>query len=375
MESFSRMVKASVEHGLFSGFVVGDRGSEQVHISRLLFADDTLLFTGASRMQMQTIRNLLTCFELVSGLKVNLAKWILVPVGEVSDIGVLAEILGCEVGFFPITYLGMPLGARFKDKACWNGVVEKSVRTLASWKRSYLSKGGQIALIKSTLSNLPTYLLSLLPILAAVAKRIESIQCDFLWGGIGEEFKFHLVNWLKVCSPIWEGGLGIRNLRRFNRALLGKWLWRYASEPRAWWRKWWRQSLGWGEGDGGPELERVLMEGACGSLLARNGIILPIILDSFQVMGPESVFGGRRGVVVCSFGGISGMPLLEVYPGLYSLASNKEASIADNFDSVSGFRQWNINFVRSLNDWEVEDLVSLYSLLYSYNLGGGADKI
>jgi hypothetical protein len=32
------------------------------------------------------------------------------------------------------------------------------------------------------------------------------------------------------------------------------------------------------------------------------------------------------------------VPLLEVYPGLYSLASNKEASIADNFDSVSGSR-------------------------------------
>jgi hypothetical protein len=98
-------------------------------------------------------------------------------------------------------------------------VLEKTVRTLASWKRSYLSKGGQIALIKSTLSNLPTYLLSLLPISAAVAKRIESIQCDFLWGGMGEEFKFHLVNWRKVRSPIQEGGIGIRNLRCFNRAL------------------------------------------------------------------------------------------------------------------------------------------------------------
>ena len=69
------------------------------------------------------------------------------------------------------------------------------------------------------------------------------------------------------------------------------------------------------------------------------------------------------------------MPLLEVYPRLYSLVSNKEASIADNFDSVSGSRQWNISFVRSLNDWEVDDLTSFYSLLYSYNLGGGADKI
>jgi hypothetical protein len=111
------------------------------------------------------------------------------------------------------------------------------VRTLASWKRSYLSKGGWIALIKSTLSNLPTYLLSLLPIPVVVAKRLESIQCDFLWGGMGEEFKFHLVNWQKVCTPIREGGLGIRNLKCLNRALLGKWLWRYACEPGAWWRK------------------------------------------------------------------------------------------------------------------------------------------
>ena len=48
MEAFSRMVKASVDHGLFSGFVVGNRGSEQVHISHLLFADDTLVFSRAA---------------------------------------------------------------------------------------------------------------------------------------------------------------------------------------------------------------------------------------------------------------------------------------------------------------------------------------
>jgi hypothetical protein len=149
------------------------------------------------------------CFELVSGLKVNLAKSTLVPMGEVSNVGNLVEVLGCEVGTLPIPYLGLPLRSRFKDKASWNGVVEKSIRTLANWKRMYLSKGGRIALIKNTLSNLPTYLLSILPIPVVVAKRIEMIQCGFLWGGVGEEFKFHLVNWPKVCSLVRERGLGI----------------------------------------------------------------------------------------------------------------------------------------------------------------------
>jgi hypothetical protein len=62
-------------------------------------------------VQVQAVRDLLICFELVSRLKVNLAKSVLVSVGEVSNVGALVEILGCEVGSLPITYLGMPLGA------------------------------------------------------------------------------------------------------------------------------------------------------------------------------------------------------------------------------------------------------------------------
>jgi hypothetical protein len=50
-------------------------------------------------------------------------------------------------------------------KHIWDGVMEKIHRHLASWKWLYLSKGGRIILIKSILSNLPTYLLSLFPFL------------------------------------------------------------------------------------------------------------------------------------------------------------------------------------------------------------------
>ena len=78
-------------------------------------------------------------------------------------------------------YLGLPLGAKFKDKTIWNPILEKIERRLAGWKRLYLSKGGRVTLIKSTLFNLPTYFLSLFPIPATVANRIEKLQKNFLW--------------------------------------------------------------------------------------------------------------------------------------------------------------------------------------------------
>ena len=63
-----------------------------------------------------------------------------------------------------MTYLVLPLGAKFKDRAIWNSILERMERRLMSWKRLYLSKGGKITLIKNTLSSLPTYFLSLFPI-------------------------------------------------------------------------------------------------------------------------------------------------------------------------------------------------------------------
>lgn len=55
-----------------------------------------------------------------------------------------------------------------------------------------------MTLIKSTLSNLPTYL-SLFPIPMGVDCHIEKLLWDFLRSGITDEFKYHLVSWSCVC--------------------------------------------------------------------------------------------------------------------------------------------------------------------------------
>ena len=113
MEVLSRLLRRTEEGDFLRGFQASPNARGGLHISHLLFADDTILFCDASREQLLYIRMVLIFFEAITGLRVNVSKSELVPVGEVGNLGALARILCCKVGRLPMSYLGMPLGAHF----------------------------------------------------------------------------------------------------------------------------------------------------------------------------------------------------------------------------------------------------------------------
>ena len=75
--------------------------------------------------------------------------------------------------------------------------------------------------MKSPLPSLLTFYLSLFPIPVSVTRYIEKLQRDFLWGRLGDEFKYRLVKWKTICVPVQYGGLGVSNLVLFSKSLLG----------------------------------------------------------------------------------------------------------------------------------------------------------
>ena len=77
-------------------------------VSHLLFADDTLVFCEASEDQMVYLSWLLMWFEAISGLRINLDKSEILPVGRVENLEALALEVGCKVGRLPSSYLGIP---------------------------------------------------------------------------------------------------------------------------------------------------------------------------------------------------------------------------------------------------------------------------
>ncbi|XP_023926851.1 uncharacterized protein LOC112038284 [Quercus suber] len=110
------------------------------------------------------------------GLMVNVLKSEMVLIGEVNNVHALVEILGCRIETLPMTYLGMSLGASHQSPSIWNPILEKIKRKFAGLKKLYLSKGGRLTMLKSTLASLPTYYLSLFTIPSHVANKIEKMQ-------------------------------------------------------------------------------------------------------------------------------------------------------------------------------------------------------
>ena len=114
----------------------------EMKISHLLFADDTIVFCDNDCEQIVNLRCILIWFQAVSRLRINLAKSSILSVACVDNIQVLAVMLGCKIDSFPITYLGLPLGAKFKEKVICEPVIGRFEKRLSGWKDAYLSKGG-----------------------------------------------------------------------------------------------------------------------------------------------------------------------------------------------------------------------------------------
>jgi hypothetical protein len=180
--------------------------------------------------------------------------------------------------------------------------------------------------------------------------------------------KFHLVNWDLICTPLSNGGLNIRNLRRFNEALLGKWLWRFGVEREALWRqvvmvKYGALEGGWASkmptGTYGVGLWKFIQSG----------------WNKFSRMLKYEVGDGTRirfwDDVWCI-----DSPLKSAYPELYRIARAKGAFVADNFQCRGNSIHWEVTFSRLAQDWELESFSSFLELLYSFTgIGSGEDKV
>ena len=100
------------------------------------------------------------------------------------EVSRLANITGYASVGIPFRYLGLPVGSNMGRIQNWNDMVQRVEHMLSKWKVNLLSIGGRYTLIRSVLSSVNIYSMSLFKVPELVIKELERYRATFFRGEV-----------------------------------------------------------------------------------------------------------------------------------------------------------------------------------------------
>ena len=228
-EGMTGLMREAISKNCFRSFLVGNN---KVPVDVLQYADDTIFFGEASMENVKAVKVILRSFEMVSGLRINFSKSQFGAIGQPEDWCIsAAAFLNRALLQLPFCYLGIPIGVNPKRKVVWEPIIRKFEAKLSKWNQRSISMADRITLINAVLTALPLFYLSFFRAPSVVINRLSAIQRQFLWGGNREGKKIAWISWSQCYASRDMGGLGIKDIKILNNALLIKWKWMMFHQP------------------------------------------------------------------------------------------------------------------------------------------------
>ncbi|XP_039138794.1 uncharacterized protein LOC120276131 [Dioscorea cayenensis subsp. rotundata] len=194
------------------------------NFNHLMYADDLILITHASRKTARNINLCLSMYERITGQKANKSKSELFFPSRFNCHlkKSICNILHFNSGSFPFKYLGIFVSPKRLALSNFSHMLDKTERALSFWKLSNISKAGKSVLINSVIMSIPMYYLSVYPVPDSFLDRIAKAARLFFWSKSGNRKGMNSVSWIDITSHYTEGGLSIRNLRAAKISLMAK---------------------------------------------------------------------------------------------------------------------------------------------------------
>lgn len=212
---------------------------KRFNITHVCFADDLLLFSRGDASSVQQMMTVLEKFGAASGLKANQLKSCIYFGGVKQAIKQeILQMTGMTEGELPFRYLGVPLASQKLNIAQYQPLIKKILSKMDCWSTRLLSYAGRVQLLKSVVAGIQLFWCQVFVIPQKVIKVLQAVCRTFLWTGRTTFSKRALIAWDKVILPKQAGGMGIGNLKMWNKAAICKLLWNVSLMKNRTWIQW-----------------------------------------------------------------------------------------------------------------------------------------